>query len=341
MDRFVTLKRVAQEAGVSVYSASRALNGLSGVSEATRDRVVKASETLGYVPNRAAKLLRGEDANIVGILTANAANVYYAKLVAGIEDVVRPRGLHTLASDAIDGENYSTEREDSFIETMLQLRVAAMVLSHQIQPVNLQRLMDRGIPVIYVDCTPPAEFSELPSAMSDGESISVEVGRHFAWHGYRHWAYLGHNAGWPTRLGRERGITAAATQAGAHLSIVEGSNSIESAYQAMTHFLSTDQGSQMDALYTSNEPLLIGAIKALRETGKSIGTDLGLISFDEFDWSTAVETPITVVDQQIRSLGRHAGALVVAAGGAAHVVDAEPMPAPSLTIRQSCGCPPA
>lgn len=337
MNRFVTLKHVAQEAEVSVYSASRALNGLDGVSEATSQRVLEAAKRLGYIPNRAAQFLRGEGANIVGILTANAANVYYAKLVAGIEDVVRPAGHHTLAADAIEGEAYSTAREYEFIETMLQLRVAAVILSYRIQPENLRRLIDRKTPVVFVDCTPPDEFGDLPSAMSDGESVSVEVGRHFAEHGYRRWVYLGHNAGWPTRLGRQRGIASAAQECGARLDVVEGVNSIESAHRAMSEFLATDQGRDMDALYTSNEPLLIGAIKALRAADRHVGVDVGLISFDEFDWSTAVDPPISVVDQQTRDIGRHAGSLALSLGGGRTRVSV-PMPKPSLTVRGSCGC---
>ncbi|MHA6526076.1 LacI family DNA-binding transcriptional regulator [Tessaracoccus sp. G1721] len=338
MTRFVTLKRVAQEAEVSVYSASRALNGLDGVSDATRDKVMAIADRLGYVPNRAAQLLRGEDARIVGILTANAANVYYAKLVAGIEDIVRPAGFHTLATDATDGSLYSMSREDEFIETMLQLRVAGVVLSYRIQQPNLERLLERRIPVVFVDCTPPDEFPELASAMSNGEAISVEVGRHFAGHGYRHWAYLGHNAGWPTRLGRERGIVTAARECGAEIDVIEGSQSIESAYRAMTGYLSSDAGRAMDALYTSNEHLLIGAVKALRDAGRVVAADVGLISFDEFDWASAVPTPISVVDQRTRDIGRHAGALVLAAGVDPSIAESTPMPHPTLTLRESCGC---
>ncbi|MHA6523395.1 LacI family DNA-binding transcriptional regulator [Tessaracoccus sp. G1721] len=340
MTRFVTLKRVAQEAEVSVYSASRALNGLDGVSDATRDKVMAVADRLGYVPNRAAQLLRGEDARIVGILTANAANVYYAKLVAGIEDIVRPAGFHTLATDATDGELYSTSREDEFIETMLQLRVAGVILSYRIQPSNLERLLDRRIPVVFVDCTPPDEFPELASAMSNGETISVEVGRHFHGHGYQHWAYLGHNAGWPTRLGRERGIVIAAQECGASIDVVEGSNSIDSAYLAMRQYLASEAGSAMDALYTSNEHLLIGAVKALRDAGRVVGRDVGLISFDEFDWASALATPISVVDQQTRDIGRHAGALILAAGDDGAIAESAPMPEPTLILRESCGCPP-
>jgi DNA-binding LacI/PurR family transcriptional regulator len=229
MTGFVTLKRVAQEAGVSVYSASRALNGLDGVSDATRARVRAVAKDLGYVPNRTAQMLRGEGTRTVGILTAKSENVYYAKLVAGIEDVVRPAGYHTLTADATDGEAYSQRREAEFIETMLELRVAAVILSYRIRSENLVRLLERQIPVVFVDCTPPDEFSHLPSAMGNGEDISRDVGRHFAEHGYRNWAFLGHTAGWPTREGRQRGLTTAAAEAEATLQIIEGWNSIETA----------------------------------------------------------------------------------------------------------------
>ena len=337
MTGFVTLKRVAQEAGVSVYSASRALNGLDGVSDATRTRVREVAKDLGYVPNRTAQMLRGEGTRTVGILTAKSENVYYAKLVAGIEDVVRPAGYHTLTADATDGEAYSQHREAEFIETMLELRVAAVILSYRIRSENLVRLLERQIPVVFVDCTPPDEFSHLPSAMGNGEDISRDVGRHFAEHGYRNWAFLGHTAGWPTREGRQRGLTTAAAEAEATLQIIEGSNSIETAQGAVAAFLRTDEGRAMDALYCSNELLINGAIRALRREGIRIGQDIGLIGFDDFDWAPAFDVPITVVDQQTREIGRHAGALVLAARGEEDAPTA-PMPVPALVLRESCGC---
>jgi DNA-binding LacI/PurR family transcriptional regulator len=282
-------------------------------------------------------MLRGEGTRTVGILTAKSENVYYAKLVAGIEDVVRPAGYHTLTADATDGEAYSQRREAEFIETMLELRVAAVILSYRIRSENLVRLLERQIPVVFVDCTPPDEFSHLPSAMGNGEDISRDVGRHFAEHGYRNWAFLGHTAGWPTREGRQRGLTTAAAEAEATLQIIEGWNSIETAQGAVAAFLRTDEGRAMDALYCSNELLINGAIRALRQEGIRIGQDIGLIGFDDFDWAPAFDVPITVVDQQTREIGRHAGALVLAARGEEDAPTA-PMPVPALVLRESCGC---
>lgn len=337
MSRYVTLKRVADEADVSVYSASRALNGLDGVSDATRARVLSIAQQLGYVPNQAAQSLRGKDTRTVGILTANSANLYYARLVAGIEDVVRPAGYHTLATDATDGEVYSQRREAEFIETMLQLRVAAVVLSYRIRSENLGKLLERHIPVVFVDCTPPDDFPDLPYAMSDGVTVSREVGRHFAEHGYRRWAFLGHAAGWPTREGRERGFADAAREAGASLAVIEGANSIDSAYRAMDEFLAGSQAASLDALYCSNEHLLNGAIRALRNHGIRFGHDIGLIGFDDFDWAPAFDVPLTVVDQGTRQIGRHAGALVLASGDGDDSPLVHTMPKPELVIRDSCG----
>ena len=88
--------------GVSEYTASLAINGLQGVAPTTRDLVLTVAADLGYVPNRLARNLRRKSSTDVGILTANTANPFYGKLVAGIESVVRPRGFHTLVSDATD-----------------------------------------------------------------------------------------------------------------------------------------------------------------------------------------------------------------------------------------------
>lgn len=338
MTKYVTLKDVAEAAGVSVYSASRALNGLSGVASGTRDRVVQTAGELGYVPNRLARSLRRHDSHTIGILTANAENEFYAQLVAGLESVVGPEGFHTLASDAIELGAFSPQREAAFIESMIQLRVAGVVLTYRIRPEQLTRLLDRGIPIVFVDCTPPENASMIPFVMSDGEGISRVVGRHFADHGYRHWAFVGHTRGWPSREGREAGFSQAAQEAGARLDIVEGGNSIHDAHRAVAEYLESMGPERPDALYASNVPLLNGSVRAMKEYDLRVSADVGVIGFDEFDWAVAVETPFTIVDQGIREMGELAGELTLQSIG--HELEGPPreVQEPVLRIRRSCGC---
>lgn len=338
MAEIVTLRMVAEAAGVSDYAASRAINGLDGVAPATRTRILDIAADLGYVPNRVARSLRKQSSKDIGILTANTANGFYAQLVSSIESVVRPAGFHTLVSDATDAGVYSAIREAEVIDAFIQHRAAAVVLTYQPEPGPMEKLVAWDIPMVFADCLPPAKYSGYPWVMSDGEASSRLVGEHFLGHGYRHWAFLGHDRGWPSRVARQRGFTQAAKQAKVKLDVLEGGNSVASAQAAMRGYLSSPRAEGLVALYATNELVLNGGVRALKEAGLVIGEDVAVIGFDDFDWAEVFEPPITVVDQSIPLIGTLAGEMVLEAIGPGVNREAHRMPEPILRVRRSCGC---
>lgn len=336
----VTLKMVAAAAGVSDYSASLAINGLPGVAPATRELVLTVAAELGYVPNRVARSLRKQTSTDVGILTANAANAFYGRLVAGIESVMRPAGFHTLVSDATDAGAYSTVREAEAIDAFIQRRVAAVILTYQPRHAPMEKLVSWDLPIVFADCPPVSRHPGYPWVMSDGERAGREVGEHLAAHGYRHWAFLGHDRGWPSRVARQKGFAQAARDAAATVHVVEGGNSVATAHAAMRTYLASPRARKVDAVFASNELVLNGGVRALKEAGLLIGEDVGVIGFDEFDWADVLAPRITVVDQDIPTIGAIAGRLALNSirgdddpGGLA-------APIPVLRVRQSCGCDP-
>jgi LacI family transcriptional regulator, galactose operon repressor len=336
----VTLRMVAAAAGVSDYAASQAINGLEGIPPATRERVLIVAADLGYVPNRVASALRKQSSTDVGILTANTANGFYGKLVAGIESVMRPLGFHTLISDATDAGAYSTAREAEAIDAFIQRRVAAVILTYQPRREPMDRLVSWDLPIVFADCPPPQQHPGYPWVMSDGHTASREVGEHLASHGYRHWAFLGHDRGWPTRVTRQEGFAQAAKDAGATINIVEGGNSVTTAHKAMETYLASPRARGLDAVYASNELVLNGAVRALNDAGLHVGTDIGVVGFDDFDWADLIEPALTVVDQDITSIGARAGQLALNSIRGNDDWEGLEAPTPILRVRRSCGCGP-
>ncbi|MCC6498022.1 MAG: LacI family DNA-binding transcriptional regulator [Propionibacteriaceae bacterium] len=339
MSKVTTLKMVAAAAGVSDYTASQAINGMAGIAPATRERVLMVAADLGYVPNRLARSLRKQASTDIGILTANTANSFYARLVAGVDSVVRPAGFHTLVADATDAGAYSTVREAEVVDAFIQRRVAAVILTYQPRREPMGKLASWDIPVVFADCPPPAEFGDYPWVMSDGEGASRSVGEHFAAHEYRHWVFLGHDRGWPSRVAREKGFTHAAKAAGATVHVVEGGNSVTTAHAAMQRYLATRRAKGLDAVFASNELVLNGGVRALGEAGCAIGTDIGVIGFDEFEWASVLNPTFTVVDQDIPTLGAIAGQLAIRTIRCDNAQPVLQVPTPVLRIRRSCGCP--
>jgi DNA-binding LacI/PurR family transcriptional regulator len=333
-----TLREVSAAARVSIFTASRALGGQSGVAEETRKLVLATAQRLGYVPNRIARSLKGDHSATLGVLTANNANLFYATLVRAIEKAVQPAGYHCAVVDAVEDGVYDTARETMAVSALLEQRVAGIVVTYTPTTENMRLLADWRVPLVFVDCAPPRGFDHYPSVMTDSRHGSLKLGRHFAAHGYRAWAFVGHAPGWTTRRTREAGFREASEECGATLDVIEGGNDSRTAAEAVAAYLGARPRARWPrALYASNEPLLNGALRALREHELRIPDEIAVAGFDDFAWADLLDPPMTVVDQHIGAIGQIAGEKMLAAldgepAGAAHVVTE-----PILRVRASCG----
>jgi LacI family transcriptional regulator len=335
-----TLHDICRAAEVSVFTASRALSGHDGVAPQTRERVQRIAGELGYVANQMARNLKRSSSRTVGVLTANVENQYYAVLVGALEKVVQEQGFHCLVTDAVVDGIYSIERENRFVAALLEHRVAGVVVTYSPTRENMRRLAAWRLPILFVDCLPPAGYEHLPCITADNYAASREVGNHLAGHGYGTWAFVAHTPTWGTRQPREMGLCDAASSHGAKVEIIEGGNDSETACRAVAALLdSRPRRAWPDALYASNTPLLHGTLRALNDRSVRIPQDIALVAFDEFDWAALLSPPITVVDQRIPEIGAAAGGrLLDLFGHSSDTGEIVGVVKPYLRIRASCGC---
>ena len=343
-----TMKQVAKAADVSVYTVSRAINGQSGVGPQTRERVRRVAAELGFVPDATARNLKRRTSTAVGVLTANGTNRYYSTLVGALDSVIQRDGYHSVVADAVVDRAYSPRREDAFVATLVEQRVAAAIFTYSISAANVALLERWRIPVMFVDCLPPPGHEHLPCLTADNHAGSRAAGEHCAAHGHRRWAWVGFTPSYTTRRPREQGFVDAAAAHGATVDVIEGGNDPDRAHAAVEAYLAAS-ATPPDVFYAGNTPLLQGTLRALRERGLSAPDDVALIAFDDFDWAPLLSPPVTVVDQHIAQLGTRAGEALVERFRRARDEGCEPvdvasgpfaMVRPTLVVRESCGCPP-
>jgi len=123
--RSVTIHDVAKRAGVAVSSVSRALGNHPDVSEAMRDKVTRAAEELGYVPDPAAQSLRSGSTRLVGLVVRDFANPFFGEIINGIEEIFASAGYTLLVTDS----GRDAPQEIARIRALKQRRVDALVLS--------------------------------------------------------------------------------------------------------------------------------------------------------------------------------------------------------------------
>jgi LacI family transcriptional regulator len=335
-----TLHDVSAAAQVSIYTVSKALSGGSGVSETTRQRVLEIAAEIGYVPNHHARNLKSPQSTVVAVLTANSANQYYAVLVSSLESAIEQDGYSCITMDAILNGSYSQSREDRFVASIMAQRVAAVVVTYNLSNANMKALAAWGVPLIFVDCATPNGFDQYSSVNSDSYLGSFEMGIHLAGHGYKRWSFVGHTSTWSSREPRQKGFEAAAVETDCSVDVLEGLNSSATSKDAVIQYLVERPRSEWpEVFYASNTVLLHGIFEALRSLSVSIPKDVAVVAFDEFEWAEMLDPPITVVDQDIKTIGRAAGSFLLRALKENGRQDGQSVVLkPNLRIRQSCGC---
>lgn len=351
MSKKPTLRDVSRVTGLSMWTVSRALSDLSGVSSDTRETVRQAAAELGYVPNRVAQELRKNTRRSVAVITASTSNYYYINMMKGIQRTLRPTGRTAVVADIAAEGVYTRELEDATVQDLIQSRAAGVIATLTLSLDNVELLEKWDIPVVFVDSDPPAEATTVPAITMDNFAASVEVGAHLAGHGYRDWLFLAYPGRWSTRADRERGIRHAAEEYRANLDVIESENNVESAYETLSAHLDSLDGSLPRAIIAANNPMVHGALRVLHERSFAVPGQVALIGYDDFDWAPLLNPGLTVLDQDSEDIGVQAAQILtrIIEDQIRSERDGRPprpvyQPAdrrhvePRLIVRRSCGC---
>ena len=299
-----TLADLAREAGTSASTASRALSGRGYVSPIVRDRLLEVAERLGYVPNASARTLKQRTSRVVGVAVTELGNQFYARLAAGIEQVLREADYQiVLVSD-----NSDREQELACARAFLAMRAAGVIIT----PADREAaalLARSGVGVVEVD----RRLAEVPC---DAVVIDNELGgriatTHLLESGHRRIGLLVANTDWTTDVGRLRGYCAAHALAGVELDerlIVPIGFHAADTEERIARLLDEQAPT---ALFAANNLLAEHAWNVIRDRGLRLPHDISLVGFDDVQWTSMVEPGITVVAQPTLELGRRAAALLL------------------------------
>jgi LacI family transcriptional regulator len=299
-----TLADLPREAGTSRSTASRALSGRGYVSPDARDRLMAAAERLGYVPNASARTLKQRRSHVVGVIVSDLGNQFYARLAAGIEQVLRERGYHMV----IVGDNSDGSEELTAARTFLAMHAPGVIITPG-APDATAFLLRRGVPVVEVD----RRMSEQPcdAVVIDnvrGGRMAVE---HLLALGHTRIAHLGVRTDFTSDAGRLEGYRQAHAAAGVQVDerlVLRVALHDETVAERITGLLARESPT---AIFAANNILAMQAWRAIRSRGLALPDDVSLVGFDDVQWMEMVSPAITVVDQPTFELGRRAAALLL------------------------------
>lgn len=297
VSRRATLRDVAEAAGVSRSTASRALTGRGYVAEEVRDRVRSTALELGYVPDAMARTLKQQVSRSIGILVSDLRNQFYADLAAGASQQAKASGYTTmLVDDGLSGED-----DESVAEAFVALRVGGVVVTPTSAAVP-EYLGRHRIPVVEVDRQFTATVND--AVVVDNQAGARAATEHLLGLGHRRIALFIDETDWTTGQGRCQGYRDAHEAAGVAVDpdlVVSAGWDVEDSRTRAVAMLGGDDAPT--AVFAANNVLAEGVWRATAELGLAVPRDVSLVAFDDAPWMSMVTPGVTAVAQDSVELG--------------------------------------
>lgn len=327
-----TIRDVARIAGVSIGTASKALNASGRLKQETREKVRQVAREIGYRPNDMAQSLHRTRSMTVGIISTDSFGRFTLPIFQALEEQFADRGIATFMCNATD----DPERERQHLDQLLGKRIDGLVVTarraDKRPPVGP---LPAGLPVIYVFAQ--ADDDQALSLIPDDEGGARIGVRHLVETGCRRIAHVTGPLRFEAVQLRHRGYLSALSEAGLAADpdhYLSGAWSEAWGREAVAK-LFDDAASPPDGIFCGNDQIARGCADALRERGIDVPAQVAVVGFDNWNVMTdAARPPLTSVDMNLSELGREAGRLLIDMIGGETIRGIRRLPC-TLVVRQS------
>ena len=325
----VTIRDVARAAGVSVASASRALNQHTNVSPETRGRVQDAARRLRYIPHEGARSLTRRRSDAIGVVLPDLFGEYFSELVRGIDKVAHASGLQLLLSN-MHGSPHETA---SAIRTMRGRVDGLLVMPPEGDGSYLHDALPPGLPAVLVN---HGETLGAASAVGvDNHGGARAITEHLVARGYRRIAHIAgprHNL---DARERQRGFAdAIAATIGERGPVIVPGDFTEAGGAEAARLLIAGRV-PFDAIFCANDTMALGCMSVLADAGLAIPDDVGVAGFDDIPLAHYAMPPLTTMKVHISEIGERAMTVLLTIMRGADSVPAPQILLPELVVRAS------
>jgi LacI family gluconate utilization system Gnt-I transcriptional repressor len=299
---------VAQRAGVSAMTVSRALKPDGAVSPKTRQRILKAVEELGYVLDQTAGTLSSKRSGFVAALIPSLNNSNFSDTARGIERALEPSGLQLL----LGATDYAMEKEERLIEAMLRRRPEGVIVTGGRHTPKARRLLQgAGIPVIETWDLPSAPIEHVVG-FSNADAIYALVVRLHE-RGYRSIGFIGGTStrdtrGADRRYGYTQAVEALGLPRGRIVSFGLPPISMEQGAEAMALMLA--DWPDVDAVICVSDLSAFGALMECQRRGWAVPGRIAIAGFGDFEVARCCHPRMTTVSVEPAGIGMSAGGLL-------------------------------
>lgn len=331
------IKEIAELAGVSIATVSRTLSKREMVAPATVERVMRAVKSLNYQPNAiAANLRRKRSGNII-VLIPDFDNPFFSSIIHGIESVAHQKGYNILLGEI----GSDSEKVDRYTGVLLGKNADGIILLGSSLPKVVKESISSGndVPIPLVLACERVGGLQCKSVEIDNFAAAAAATDHLIALGHQNIAMIAGPPGNSLTQDRTAGFKAAMSAAGLKCSsgnIVHGDFSIESGHESMKLLLQRTKG--VTAVFCANDEMALGALKAIRDAGKSIPDDVSIIGFDDIRFARYASPTLTTIAQPATRIGEVAMRLMIEAIHSGADVEKVILPH-KLIVRESTAAP--
>jgi DNA-binding LacI/PurR family transcriptional regulator len=323
---------VARHAGVSAQTVSRVSNGYPGVVEATRSAVLTAMDELGYRPNSAARALKRGEFRTIGVLLFTLSTTGNMRTLEAIASSAAQLGY---AITLIPVQTHTQDDVRGAFTRLGELAVDAIIVVMEVHLLDSAAVqLPPGVPVVVVDSNAGDQYAVVDTDQADGARQAVDhlldLGHRTVWHvagPEESYAADGRAAAWAAAL-REHGRAVPP--------MLRGDWSAESGYRAGLR-LADEQ--TCTAVFSSNDQMALGLLRAFRERGRAVPDDISIVGFDDLPDTNAYDPPLTTVHQDFAEVGRRSVDLVMQQIRARRSLPGRTLVATRLIVRNSTAPP--
>ena len=303
-DTAVTIKDIARLSGVSITTVSRVLNNRPDVSEESRRRVEAVIQSTNYIPNNSARELVRTDSSNIGLVVRGVSNPFYTDIIHAIEAAVTEAG-YTLVMQQI-----GSDKDEVSHGAVMQRekRLKGIIFLGGRFDYTAEDLASITVPFVCCSYTNPygtLKDEGYSSVSIADEETAYEAVQYLIAQGHRRIAALITNThDRSISQLRYEGYRRALTEAGLTPAAVLSTESydIRGAYAAMQSELAN--GGDFTALFAISDNMAIGAMRALRDAGRTIPADCSVIAIDGLELSAYIDPPLTTLCQPMEEMGR-------------------------------------
>lgn len=295
----VTIYDVAREANVSMATVSRVVNGNPNVKPATRKKVLKVIEELGYRPNAVARGLASKKTTTVGVIIPDISNMFFSELARGIDDIANMYKYNIILSNS----DQNIEKEIKLINTMLEKQVDGIVyMGSRITEEHLKEFKTSPVPIVLA-ATIEATNS-IPSVNINYEEAGYEATKLLIENDHNRLAFVTGLNDTTANKAKYEGFIQALKDIDQTVNadlIYRGDLSYQSGLKAVETLF--EQEEKPTAIFAVSDEMALGVIHGIQDLGLNVPTDVEVIGFDNTRLATMIRPTLSTVVQPVYDIG--------------------------------------